>query len=46
MVYNALDAFYDVFLDDNIADMSNEDKIACNTTILADAVLEAALEKM
>ncbi len=45
LVNNALDAFYDI-LDDNIEVISDEEKIAHNTTILADAALEAALENM
>jgi hypothetical protein len=45
LVNNALDAFYDI-LDDNIEVMSDEEKIARNTTILANAALEASLEKM
>ena len=43
LVNNALDTFYDI-LDDNVEVMSDEEKVACNRTILADMALEAALE--
>ncbi len=45
LVNHALDALYDI-LDDNVEVMSDEEKIICNTTILADAAFETSREKM
>jgi len=45
LVNNALDAFYNV-LDDIVEVMSDKEKVACNRTIISDAALQAAIEKL
>jgi hypothetical protein len=45
LINHALDALYDI-MDDNIEVMSDEEKVICNMTTLADAALEAAQKKM